>query len=589
MNKRKIVKGLLFAVFATCCIFGGSFFKVEKASADILPERKNLQSTEAYHTVTFVVDGEVYALFEYVEDGTPLGEAMLEDIQLSGYDFLGWTDSEGKPFTKETPILFDMTVTAILQERPYTEDELTDYAIVQNVDFGAQISLTHTVDDYGNYPINTGNSTSSLVYKFEYVDKGDGAVYLSLRDGLDCFGEKGYTFLFDGKRVETPVGAITLDEEDNYQIELGAIDAVGGGKTYIFVKVNGEIKVEGRVHTKLTCGSVLGVWGNSGATSAFLQVNAYTVGGNHYETLHEAYAYAEGKEIVMIRDVEIISVKEGMPILNLNGNSAGDIRIEGGALTLYGGTLTGSIALGEGKLQIKGGSFYEDVSDYLADGYHCIRTEDIYSVGKHEKAAVKGCAATCKETGLTDGEECGICGEVLLSQEPIEALGHQTQALEEIPATCEDVGYTAGEKCIREGCGEIVGGRELIPATGHVESLDEAVPSTCQTQGKTEGIHCSVCGEILKAQESTPLAAHCYQDGECQYCGKTQPEENDDESASASSFQSSSEKGDEYSSFQSESEGEGQAKGCAGAVSLSFDGWAFAIALALYFRRKNKH
>lgn len=37
---------------------------------------------------------------------------------------------------------------------------------------------------------------------------------------------------------------------------------------------------------------------------------------------------------------------------------------------------------------------------------------------------------------------------------------------------------------------------------------DAAVPATCTESGKTEGSHCSVCNEILVAQETIPAAGH---------------------------------------------------------------------------------
>lgn len=42
------------------------------------------------------------------------------------------------------------------------------------------------------------------------------------------------------------------------------------------------------------------------------------------------------------------------------------------------------------------------------------------------------------------------------------------------------------------------------PAKGHTEETIPAVPATCTTAGKAEGKKCSVCGEVLEAQQEVP-------------------------------------------------------------------------------------
>ncbi len=51
------------------------------------------------------------------------------------------------------------------------------------------------------------------------------------------------------------------------------------------------------------------------------------------------------------------------------------------------------------------------------------KNEDIGKIG-HTEETVEGHAATCTESGLTDGKKCSVCKEVLLAQEEIPALKH---------------------------------------------------------------------------------------------------------------------------------------------------------------------
>ena len=44
----------------------------------------------------------------------------------------------------------------------------------------------------------------------------------------------------------------------------------------------------------------------------------------------------------------------------------------------------------------------------------------------------------------------------------------------------------------------------------HTEVIDVEIASTCKEKGKTEGKHCSVCGLVIVAQASLPLANHTY-------------------------------------------------------------------------------
>ena len=118
-------------------------------------------------------------------------------------------------------------------------------------------------------------------------------------------------------------------------------------------------------------------------------------------------------------------------------------------------------------------------------------------------------APNCTEAGHYDMVVyCAVCGGEL-SRETITtgaALGH-TEAVDEVVApTCTETGLTEGSHC--SVCGEVLVAQEVVPALGHTEVTDEAVAPTCTETGLTEGAHCSVCGEVLTAQETIPALGH---------------------------------------------------------------------------------
>ena len=90
---------------------------------------------------------------------------------------------------------------------------------------------------------------------------------------------------------------------------------------------------------------------------------------------------------------------------------------------------------------------------------------------------------------------------------------HNMQATEAKTATCTEDGNIAYWYCTEcekyfsneSGTAEIDQADTVLEKTGHAEAIDQAVAPTYTSTGLTEGSHCSVCNEVLTAQEEIPM------------------------------------------------------------------------------------
>ena len=84
---------------------------------------------------------------------------------------------------------------------------------------------------------------------------------------------------------------------------------------------------------------------------------------------------------------------------------------------------------------------------------------------EHTEEIIPAVAATCTQTGLTEGKKCTVCGEITVKQTEISALGHKEEAIPAVAPTCTEYGLTEGTGCSR--CNEIFKKQYKIAPLGH--------------------------------------------------------------------------------------------------------------------------
>ena len=117
----------------------------------------------------------------------------------------------------------------------------------------------------------------------------------------------------------------------------------------------------------------------------------------------------------------------------------------------------------------------------------------------HTKETLPAVAPTCTEKGLTEGEKCSVCNEVLVAQEDVAELGHDYEGVVTTAPTCEDKGvmtYTCKNDSTHTYTEEIdeLGHADIAPKD-HV--CDNGCGTSQGTHNEQADSHvCEYCGAV---------------------------------------------------------------------------------------------
>ena len=131
------------------------------------------------------------------------------------------------------------------------------------------------------------------------------------------------------------------------------------------------------------------------------------------------------------------------------------------------------------------------------------QTQTLPALG-HSVVADPATSPSCTQTGLTAGEHCAVCEDILVPQTQIPALGHDMGDWVVLKSvTCTEDGEQQ-RSCNRCDYVEI----QVLKAPGHTVVTDGGKAPTCTQAGWTEGSHCQSCNEIFQPQQTLAALGH---------------------------------------------------------------------------------
>lgn len=119
--------------------------------------------------------------------------------------------------------------------------------------------------------------------------------------------------------------------------------------------------------------------------------------------------------------------------IQVTGEEGKSVKTEIKAIAIKPGAIDSPVAVFQYIIEIPHQHQWADTwqSDEIAHWHECeglncpiIQNSEKGEYAVHAEVIDEGKGPTCTETGLTEGKHCSVCGEVLVEQKPIAALGH---------------------------------------------------------------------------------------------------------------------------------------------------------------------
>lgn len=339
---------------------------------------------------------------------------------------------------------------------------------------------------YGKGPVPNATTYAYQYYGLAFGNSGGGACNLSISGGT-FRGARGGFYNFNPLLNATiSDGTFYASKEDAISIDGGAllinngqihgISSSGGYNESTTIVVNGGQILSILINSSSYGISTLEVYGGTigrvGATTSTVGLVS-TLMNPTYATLIEIYGgtitgteYAvrtvNPKTSLLISGGTFTGSKADI-YLGTYGTTASNAPISMKDYTASAITVKLSTSIAANAYiakNVSGSSLISLVDTNLTATYDSAN-KAVYTVSHTYNAVVT--APTCTQAGYTT-YTCSDCGDSYITNE-VAALGHKVMIDFSVAATCTETGLTEGEHC--EQCNKVLVAQAVIPATGH--------------------------------------------------------------------------------------------------------------------------